>query len=98
MTVVLDHHIIPVRDKEESASFLARILGVPYEGLHGKFAPVKVGETVKMKKVETGIADSTYIQIRSGVDPGEEVVAGSYTAISRRLKDGAKVMIEKEKT
>jgi len=30
------------------------------------------------------------------VKPGEEVVAGSYTAISRRLKDGAKVTIEKQ--
>jgi HlyD family secretion protein len=59
---------------------------------------VKVGDEVRMKKVETGIADTTYIEIRSGLDPGEEVVSGSYTAISRKLKDGAKVMIEKDKT
>ncbi len=57
---------------------------------------VKTGETVTMKKVETGIADNTFIEIRSGLQPGEEVVSGSYTAISRRLKDGAKVAIEKE--
>lgn len=57
---------------------------------------VKKGETVTMKKVETGIADNTFIEIRSGLQPGEEVVSGSYTAISRRLKDGAKVAIEKE--
>jgi HlyD family secretion protein len=59
---------------------------------------VKVGDKVEMKKVETGIADNTYIQIKSGINPGDEVIAGSYTAISRKLKDGAKVMIEKEKT
>ncbi|HVT05148.1 MAG TPA: efflux RND transporter periplasmic adaptor subunit [Thermoanaerobaculia bacterium] len=58
---------------------------------------VKKGETVSMRRVETGISDSTYIQIRSGVQPGEEVVSGSYTAISRKLKDGAKVEIEKSK-
>jgi HlyD family secretion protein len=58
---------------------------------------VKTGETVKMQKVETGIADNTFIEIRSGIQPGAEVVSGSYTAISRRLKDGAKVEIEKEK-
>lgn len=57
---------------------------------------VKTGETVKMQKVETGIADSTFIEIRSGLKPGDEVVSGSYTAISRQLKDGAKVAIEKE--
>ncbi|MGZ5441914.1 MAG: efflux RND transporter periplasmic adaptor subunit [Thermoanaerobaculia bacterium] len=57
---------------------------------------IKTGETVKMQKVETGIADNTFIEIRSGLKPGDEVVSGSYTAISRRLKDGAKVEIEKE--
>ncbi|HJQ40805.1 MAG TPA: efflux RND transporter periplasmic adaptor subunit [Thermoanaerobaculia bacterium] len=59
---------------------------------------IKNGETVKMQKVDTGIADNTFIEIRTGVKPGDEVVSGSYTAISRRLKDGTKVMIEKEKT
>jgi HlyD family secretion protein len=56
---------------------------------------IKKGDTVRMQKVETGIADNTYIEIKSGVKPGEEVVSGSYTAISRKLKDGAKVAIEK---
>ena len=59
---------------------------------------VRNGETVKMMKVDTGIADNTFIEVRSGLKPGDEVVSGSYTAISRRLKDGAKVEIEKEKT
>jgi HlyD family secretion protein len=59
---------------------------------------IKTGETVKMQKVETGIADNTFIEIRNGLKPGDEVVSGSYTAISRRLKDGAKVEIEKEKS
>jgi len=59
---------------------------------------IKTGETVKMQKVETGIADNTFIEIRSGLKAGDEVISGSYTAISRKLKDGAKVAIEKEKT
>jgi HlyD family secretion protein len=57
---------------------------------------IKSGDTVKMQKVETGIADTTFIEIKSGIKPGDEVVSGSYTAISRRLKDGAKVAIEKQ--
>ena len=56
---------------------------------------VKNGDKVVMKAVETGISDNTFIEIRKGITPGEEVVSGSYTAISRRLKDGAKVAIEK---
>jgi HlyD family secretion protein len=57
---------------------------------------VKSGDKVRMQKVETGIADSTYIEIKNGIKPGEEVVSGSYTAISRKLKDGARVEIEKQ--
>jgi HlyD family secretion protein len=48
-----------------------------------------------MQKVETGIADNTYIEVKSGVKPGDEIVSGSYTAIARKLKDGARVTIEK---
>ncbi|HEY8848089.1 MAG TPA: efflux RND transporter periplasmic adaptor subunit [Thermoanaerobaculia bacterium] len=57
---------------------------------------IKKGDKVKLQKVETGIADNTYIEIKSGVKAGDEVVSGSYTAISRKLKDGAKVTIEKQ--
>ncbi len=56
---------------------------------------VKSGDKVKMQKVETGIADNTYIEIKSGIQPGQEVVSGPYTAIARKLKDDAKVTIEK---
>jgi HlyD family secretion protein len=58
---------------------------------------VKSGDTVKARKVETGIADNTSIEVKSGLKAGEEVVSGSYAAISRRLKDGSKVMLEKPK-
>ena len=57
---------------------------------------IKNGEKVRMQKVETGIADNTFIEIRNGVKPGDEVVSGSYTAISRQLKDGTKVAMEKK--
>lgn len=57
---------------------------------------LKNGGTAKMVKVTTGIADDTYMEIKSGVQPGDEVISGSYSAISRKLKDGAKVEFEKE--
>ncbi|HKR63083.1 MAG TPA: efflux RND transporter periplasmic adaptor subunit [Thermoanaerobaculia bacterium] len=59
---------------------------------------IRDGEKVRMQKVTTGIADSTHIEIKSGVQPGDEVVSGSYTVISRKLKDGAKVMLEKDQS
>jgi len=49
-------------------------------------------------KVTTGISDDTYMEIKSGVQPGDEVISGSYSAISRKLKDGAKVTYDKEAT
>ena len=56
---------------------------------------VKVGDTVKMVRVETGIADDNYLQIISGLKAGDLVVSGPYTAIGKDLKDGSKVEIEK---
>lgn len=52
-------------------------------------------DKVVQRPVEIGIADNSYLEIKSGVQPGEEVVSGPYRAISRLLKDGAKVMLEK---
>jgi HlyD family secretion protein len=56
---------------------------------------LKNGGTAKMVEVTTGIADDANIEIKSGLKAGDEVISGSYSAISRKLKDGAKVEIEK---
>ena len=56
---------------------------------------LKKGGKAEMVKVTTGIADDTYMEIKSGIQPGDEVISGSYSAISRKLKPGAKVEIEK---
>jgi HlyD family secretion protein len=58
---------------------------------------VRSGDKVRLQKVETGIADNTWIEVKSGVHPGEEIVTGTYAAISRTLKDGMKVYIEAPK-
>src|SRR5438270_6411983 len=68
---------------------------------HEKIAKVvflKKGSKAQMVKVTTGISNDTYMEIKSGVQPGDEVVSGSYSAISRKLKDGAKVAYDKEAT
>jgi HlyD family secretion protein len=57
---------------------------------------LKNGSKAKLVKVTTGISDDTYMEIKSGVQPGDEVISGSYSAISRKLKDGAKVTYDKE--
>src|SRR6516162_5589596 len=59
---------------------------------------LKKGTKAQIVKVTTGISDDTYTEIKSGIQPGDEVISGSYSAISRKLKDGAKVTYDKEAT
>jgi HlyD family secretion protein len=58
---------------------------------------VRNGDKVKAVKVETGIADESTIEIKSGIKAGDEVVSGTYAAISRLLKDGSAIKVEKPK-
>jgi HlyD family secretion protein len=54
--------------------------------------------TVKKLTVRSGIQDINYIEILSGLKEGDEVITGPYNAISKSLKDGAKVkVVPKEK-
>ncbi len=48
----------------------------------------------KMVNVKRGISDDNYTEITSGLKGGEEVVSGSFVAISRELNDGSKVRVE----
>jgi HlyD family secretion protein len=57
---------------------------------------LKKGGKAEMVKVTTGISDDTYTEIKNGIKPGDEVISGSYSAISRKLKEGAKVTLEKQ--
>ncbi len=52
------------------------------------------GDAVKARQVTTGIQGDEFIEITDGLAAGEQVVVGSYRAISRELKDGAKVRVE----
>jgi len=49
--------------------------------------------TAKARQVKTGIQSDTHIEILEGLAESEQVVVGSYRAISRDLKDGVAVEI-----
>lgn len=55
---------------------------------------VKENQKAKMITVKTGISDNTFIEITDGLKGGEEVVSGSYMAISKLLKDGSAIRID----
>ena len=48
MSIILDHTIVPARDKEASAKFFADIFGLSYDGPAGHFAPVKANDTLTL--------------------------------------------------
>jgi catechol 2,3-dioxygenase-like lactoylglutathione lyase family enzyme len=48
MSIVLDHTIVPARDKAASARFFARIFGLPDQGEVSHFAPVRVNATLTL--------------------------------------------------
>ena len=77
-----------VREKQDAKRNAEQLLKVVF---------IKLGDKVEQRKVVTGIADNSHIEVKSGVKVGEEVVSGSYAAISRKLKDGSKVLIEAAK-
>jgi HlyD family secretion protein len=55
---------------------------------------LKRGDKAKMVPVETGIADNNFIEIRSDVKEGDEVISGSYTALNEELKEGSTIKDE----
>ena len=58
---------------------------------------VRNGDAVKMVTVETGIGDTSHLEIKSGVKEGDEIVSGPFSVITRVLKDGMKVRIDQPK-
>jgi len=72
------------KDKESKRDNLQRIVYVV------------VGGEALVRKVETGIADTSHIVITDGLSEGDQVVSGSYQAITKLLKHKAKVRVEEK--
>jgi HlyD family secretion protein len=71
--------------KEEGAAPKAKIEEVVFV--------IKDGKAV-MTPVKTGISDFQNIEIKSGLAPGTEVASGPFRAVSKTLKDGARVVVK----
>lgn len=54
---------------------------------------IRNGDKVKMVNVKTGVSDEGFIEIEEGVDEGQEVVSGSFQAISKLLQDGSQITV-----
>ena len=54
---------------------------------------VIANQKAEFRKVETGITGSTDIEVLTGVQPGEQIVVGSYQAI-RTMRPGSRVKVD----
>ncbi len=58
---------------------------------------VCAADTIEQRQIETGVQDDTYIQILNGLEAGEKVVTGPYSAVSSDLEKGEKInIVDKE--
>src|SRR5918911_821467 len=78
MAIVLDHTIVPARDKVASAKFFARIFGLEYKGPHSHFAPVKVNESLTLDFDERGDFESHHYAFK--------ISEAEFDAIFERVK------------
>jgi len=53
-------------------------------------------DVAKMREVKIGISDENYYEALQGVNEGDEVVTGPFKILSRTLKDGDLVKVEKK--
>jgi len=59
---------------------------------------VKAGDKAKIRIIKTGIQDDTNIEVMSGLKPGDTVITGPYTTVSKELNSGDKVKLKKADT
>lgn len=52
--------------------------------------------TVKRVKVKSDIQDLNHIEITEGLKPGDEVIVGPYSVVSKTLRNGTKVKVVKK--
>ena len=74
MAIVLDHTIVPARDKELSARFLARILGLAYEGPVSHFAPLRINDTLTLDFDNASTFESHHYAFKVGEAEFDDII------------------------
>jgi len=54
---------------------------------------LNVNGEAKMVQVTTGIQDNDYIEVKTGLKSGDEVISGPYGAVSKTLKNSSKIRV-----
>jgi HlyD family secretion protein len=70
---------------------------VPQEEELKEVVFINDGGVAKKVAVKTGVSDYEFIQILEGLEPGQEVVAGPYLVVSKRLNEGDRIAQQERK-
>lgn len=54
---------------------------------------LNVNGEAKRVQVTTGIQDNDYIEVKTGLKPGDEVISGPYGAVSKTLKNASRIRV-----
>jgi HlyD family secretion protein len=98
---------VTTRDREEKDKDKPKKEDWEMQRVEGKAAPqnkdvkevvfVTNGNKVRMVEVQSGIQDDANIEIKGGLNEGDEVISGPYDAVSRKLKNDELYYIEDPK-
>jgi HlyD family secretion protein len=58
---------------------------------------IKEGDKAKMLPVKRGISNDSHYEILEGVSEGQEIITGSFKAVSKELNDGTLIQLEEAK-
>jgi HlyD family secretion protein len=81
-----------IPDKQKPVNPPPAVVKANKEEIQGVFI-VAANNKAEFRKVETGITGATDIEVTKGLNPGDEIVTGSYQVI-RSLKNGASVKVD----
>ncbi|TGE28530.1 efflux RND transporter periplasmic adaptor subunit [Hymenobacter metallicola] len=85
------------KPQERGAAAPATDKAAPKTDIQEVVFVVRNGKAV-LTPVKTGISDFSNIEIRSGLQAGDEVVSGPFRAVAKTLKDGGPVVVKDAKT
>ncbi len=85
------------KDEEDEPAAAKALAGKKDNDIIKEIVFVVTGDTVGVREVKTGIQDNDYIEIVSGLQEGETVVTGPYSAIARKLKGGSRIRVSDKK-
>ncbi|MGZ3844930.1 MAG: efflux RND transporter periplasmic adaptor subunit [Flavisolibacter sp.] len=81
------------KEKEKTQTDANQDVNVAGDDIEEVVFVIKTDGTVEKRTVTTGVQDINYIEIRSGLKEGEQIVTAPFDAVNKTMKSGDKVVV-----